>query len=219
MGGTLINPYTASTPQSSFRFWGAPVFTANDGTLWCPGFDGATFSTSPWDYITVAVPYGPNVGGSPPDRTPGVCTVDVKKEYAVDKKKPLGSNGAHFTFHGIDAAEVTIDIKIWTPEQLRQLQLMWNSLFPPANKGVPVAFDVGHPIINDQHKVKSIQFISGSGPTIQADRTGIFRIRAVEFQPPTTKSATKTQVQSIGSLLDAPTKTTPGSNTANLAPR
>lgn len=217
--GTLIDPYNTTTAQSSFRFWGAPVYTASNGTLWCPGFDGATFSTSPYDYVTVAVPYGPNVGGAPPNRTPGVCIVDVRKEYAVDKKKPLGSNGARVTFHGIDAAEVNIEIKIWTPEQLRQLELMWSSLFPPANKGVPVAFDVGHPILNDVHGVKSVQFVSGSGPIIQGDRTGIFRIRALEYQPPATTNVTKTQVKSIGSLLDAPTYSTPGSNTANLAPR
>lgn len=202
----------------SFQFWGSPVYTASDGTYWCPGFDGPTFATSPWDYIKIAIPYGPYSGGVPPDRTPGICKVRLKKEYAVDKKKPLGSHGARITVHGLDIAEIDIEIKVWTPEQLRQLAQLWVTLFPPATKGAPLTFDAQHPTFS-VHDVKSIQFISGDGPEVQNDRSGIFKIRALEFLKPQTTNATSTAVQVLGSILDPGGAPTPGSNSANLAPR
>lgn len=215
--GGLINPFLP-TSQAQFQFWAKPVYQASDGTYWAPGFDGPTFSTNPWDYIKVGTVYGPYTGGAPPDRTPGICRIRLRKEYQVDKKKPIGANGSRNTFHGVDPAEFDIEIEIWTPEQLRQLSTMWAYMFPPAAKGTPIAFDVQHPLFAI-HDVKSIQFAAGEGPEIRPDRRGVFRIRAVEFLKPTTANATKTAVQPIGSLYDPATPATPGANPANLAPR
>lgn len=212
-----IQPYTNVSPVS-FAFWGSPVLQQSDGTLWCPGFDGPTFADRPWDYVKVATSYGPSVGGVPPDRTPGIARVVPRKEFSADKKKAAGAHGARYTFHGLDPAEFFIELRLWTPEQLRQLQAMWSDLFVPAAKGSPLAFDVTHPAF-DIHAIKSVQFAGGEGPEIGPDRVGIFRIRVIEFLPPAKSNATKTNVAPIGSRLDPGANPTPGSNPANLGPQ
>lgn len=209
-GSSLINPYLPQS-QVSFQFWQKPVYQNDDGSYWCPGFEGETYATNPWDYIYLGIP-------STTPFTPGICRVRLRKERSMDKKKPVGSDGARVTFHGVDPAEFDIEIKIWTPEQLRQLANIWPTLFPQAYKGAPPAYDVQHPIFTI-HNVKSVQFVGGEGPEIGTDRTATFRMRAIEFLKPSKKSATKTDEKAISSLLDPGAYPTPGSNTSNLGPR
>ena len=208
-GSTLINPYLP-TSQASFQFWLKPVFTASDGTLWSPGVEGATYASNPWDYIYLGIP-------STQPFTPGLCRVHLRRERAMDKKKPVGSDGARITFHGVDAAEFDIEIRIWTPEQLKALANLWVTLFPPAYKGPPPNYDVQHPMFS-VHGVKAAQFVAGEGPEIGPDRTGMFRIRAVEYLKPSTKKAVTTSVGPIGSLLDPGAYPTPGNTAANRGP-
>jgi hypothetical protein len=207
--GTLINPYLP-TSQAAFVFWRKPVFTANDGTLWCPGFEGPTYASSPWDFVYLGIP-------STSPFTPGICRVDFEKARDIDKKKAAGNDGARVTIHGADLAAINIELRIWTPEQLKALANLWPVLFPPAYKGAPPAYDVQHPSFAI-HAIKSAQFIGGSGPYVDPSGMATFRMRAIEFQKPSKKNVTKTAVGSIGSLLDPGAYNMPSNNTSNLGP-
>ncbi len=135
-----INPYpTAGEP---FPFWGQPVYIANgatssqfgvqEGEYYCPGFTGSTYAKSIQDKVYIAVPFD---GNSQP-YTPGIL-IDVivtDKKRDVDKKKAAGNDGARLTVHGIDPGQVDIKVLIWTPEQYRQLRIMWSIIGPRVTK-------------------------------------------------------------------------------------
>lgn len=202
----------------AFDFWCAPVFKASDGTLYCPGFTGDVYAKNPWDVVTIQ--------GT--TKTPGLCEVKVNKGRDLDKKKASGSDGARVTFHGIDPAQVELEITIWTPEQLKKLEELWKQIFPQSNKRPkgtspnepwPPAFDVEHPALK-RHAVKSLVFIKGEGPDPgRFPKSRSFRISAIEFLPPK-KSKASTPVKSKGSTLDPKTSDypTPGANKKNTGP-
>jgi hypothetical protein len=216
----VLNPYGNTAHPSgtrvSFQFWQQPVYQNNDGTLWCPGFDGPTYASSAWDYIYIGLP----TSGQP--FTPGIATVSVDTATDMDKKKAAGTDGARVTFHGRNPSAVDIELKIWTPEQLRQFGILWQTLYPAAYKGTPPAFAVQHPMFKSElHNISSLQFIGINGPVIGHDRVGTFRIRAIQYLKPGTNKATKTAVAPIGSLFDAgaaPTISTPGASGSNTGP-
>lgn len=199
-----IDPY-ANAAQVPFQFWAKPVLQNPDGSYYTPGFDGATYAKSPWDSVIIAVPFNPPLEQP---KTPGVCRVRVKKYRDVDKKKQAGTDGARVTIHGVEPSSVEIEITIWTPEQLRRLADLWAVLFPKATKGSPQAFDVMHPMFTI-HDIRSLQFVEGEGPIIDQQRKGTFTMRAIEYRPPSSKKASKTETQSIGSLLDPTTTNHP----------
>lgn len=212
----MADAYAGLSP-TAFDFWCGPVFTQADGTLSCPGFTGNTYSKNAWDFVTIA-------GNL---KTPGICEVSAPKARDVDKKKPVGANGARTTIHGIDPATVEISITIWTPEQLKQLQNLLPQIFPQSNKrppGVsttepwPPAFDVQHPILKAQG-IKSLIFTAVEPPTSNG-RTRVFKIKAVEFLPPSKTKATATPVKPKGNTRDPKPSDypTPGSNSANTGP-
>lgn len=210
MAGNLIQPYQGLN-QVSFQFWAKPVLQTSSGVYYCPGFDGETYASNAWDYLYLGIP-------STQPFTPGLCRVIVNRTRDIDKKKAAGTDGARVTIHGVDAAMVDIEIRVWTPEQLRQLANLWPVLFPNAYNGSPPAYDVQHPQLS-YHNIKSLQFIGGSGPVIDERRVGTFHMSAIEFLKPGKKNATKTAVGSIGSLLDDTGYPKPGSNSENLGPR
>lgn len=206
MSGKILNPYPNA--QTPFEFWAAPVYTAADGTYYTPGFTGNTYMSNVWDYCVV--------NGV---RTPGkVLDVKVVKGRDVDKKKAAGSDGARNTIHGVDPGSVEISIMIWTPEQLRQLQKMWDLVFPVSGKGQPQPWDTQHPKLKFHH-IKSLQFFKGEGPDPgPIVQSRVFTMHSVEFMPPGKKKATVTPVASKGSLLDPGRKPTAGSNSNNWSP-
>lgn len=137
-------PFTGEgAPQAQpFQFWGSPVYVADDttapiyqvtsGDYYCPGFVGPTYATNAFDKMFIAVPYA----GSSQPYTPGVCTVKVTKGREIDKKKSSGSDGARLTMHGIDPAMVEVRVVMWTPQQWRELQSLWEILFPGPTKKI-----------------------------------------------------------------------------------
>lgn len=228
-GNTILNPYgTTAAPvgtRVSFQFWRQPVFQYTDGTYYTPGVDGPTYATSPWDKLeidaTVPPPY---VASGSKFSTPGICKVRVTKYRDVDKKKSAGSDGARVTIHGMEPAQLEIELMIWTPEQLRQLAAMWPVLSPAAYKGSPAAYDVRHPALSGGlHSVSSVQFVSLDGPEIDSRGVGTFRMKAWEFLKPGNPnvSVTKTAAAPTPTLYDttnSPAISTPGSSSANTAP-
>jgi len=216
-GNTVQNPYGPSTAtRVSFQFWRQPVYQLQDGTYWTPGCDGPTYATSPWDYLYIGLP----TTGTP--QTPGLITVNPLRQYAADKKKPSGSNGGRLTIHGLELGEVDIELRIWTPEQLRQFAILWPILFPASNKGTPPVYDCQHPALAQGiHGIKSLQRLNLRGPRIDRDGMGYFQIKATEFLKPSSTKATKTETAPLPTLYDStatPSSSTPGSNSANLGP-
>jgi len=213
MAGDPITPYVNAFPppqQASFVFWRKPIYTREDGALWCPGFEGETYASNPFDFIYLGVP-------STRPFTPGICRINFDKGRDFDKKKPAGTDGARVTFHGVDVVPIDIELLIWTPEQLKALAALWPVLFPAAFKGSPPAYDVQNPLFA-MHDIKAAQFVGGGGPHIDERGIGSFRMRAIEFRKPGKKNATKTEVGAIGSILDPGAYPLPSTNTQNLGP-
>lgn len=59
---------------------------------------------------------------------PGVAEVSVQQGRKIDDRGSPGRNGARLIDRGAEAAKVTIRLKVWTPEQLAQLQRSMPSL-------------------------------------------------------------------------------------------
>lgn len=224
--GSLVQPYSSSSVQNpygpnvsnrvSFQFWRQPVYQRSDGTYWTPGIDGPTYALSPWDRLYVGIP----TSGQP--FTPGICKIVAIRRRDKDIKKGAGADGGRVTFHGVAPAEVDIELRIWTPEQLRQLALLWPTLFPQAYKGTPPAFSVQHPnLVSGLQAINSLQFYELQGPDIDSQGVGRFMIKAIEYLKPGTTNATATATAALPTLYDqgaAPSVPTPGSQAANLAP-
>jgi hypothetical protein len=216
---SLVTPYANIQNRVSFDFWAQPVIQASDGTYFCPGFEGDTFAKNPENLVKFGGGSAPFASAGQDLVLPGICTVHCDKEYASDKKKPTGSNGARITVHGIDAAQIEIECLIWTPEQLRQLRNVWAVLFP-GNKGPQQARDVSHPTFT-MHGVKSMVVLKGRGPDRgSVVNSRIFTISGLEFaKPAATATVTPKGAKPIGSINDpAASYPTPGSNTANTGP-
>lgn len=106
-------------------FWGSPVWRDRQTkALMCPGYTGATYATNVNDTMFI--------GGM---QTPGICDVVPDKGRAVDKsRKAAGADGSKITLHGIQNGEVTISIKVWTPDQWEALKALWLVIFPGTQK-------------------------------------------------------------------------------------
>jgi hypothetical protein len=218
MSASLIQPYQNLT-QVSFDFWAKPVFQNSDGTYWTPGCDGATYMSNPDSIITIGGGSVPSVAAGQVFALPGLCTVHCHTEYAVDKKKPIGSNGERVTLHGVNATDIDIEVMIWTPEQLRQLRNIVNIIFP-GNKGNQQARDVSHPTFTT-HGVKSMIVLGIDGPNKgPVVNSRVFNIRGISFAKPNTTNVTTTPVgaKPLATVYDPTNYPTPGSNSAHTGP-
>jgi hypothetical protein len=238
------------------EFWGAPVLVwdgpgqrfdgIQKGELYCPGYEGATYSKFINDYVLVA--------GEP---TPGICTITGSKSRAIDKKKSAGSDGSRLTFHGIDNAEGELAITIWTPQQYQVIRALLSKWFPPSQKvtkvtksttqqaienpnqstaftpftvkttvtkktmlAEPQAFKVAHPRWKEIN-VTAVIFtgIACSVPG-QVNGARTFTVKWTEYLNPgdvvTTKSMTKAVAKD--STLEPAANPPPGSNPGNTGP-
>ena len=113
------------------KFWGRPVIQDDKGNLSCPGFSGNTYSKHPWESVGIA---GVPLVGNSQGRTPGICEVTCDKAREVDVKKSKGSDGARITLSGLKPAKVEIRVHVWTPEQLKELDILRPIIFPAAQK-------------------------------------------------------------------------------------
>lgn len=187
----------------AFAFW-APVVNGE-----AIGFHGPLYASGAYARCTL--------GGEP---LPGNVEVSITKARAVDKKKAPGNDYARTTIHGIEPAEVTITLTLWTPEQVDRLNEVWPKLFPPGGKSKPdKALDIVHPAAK-LHDIKSVVVVSGSGPNPASPaRARAFVIKAIEWRPASKKkSATVTPVQPKGSLLDPGRVPGPGQNSTIARP-
>ena len=226
----LKNIYTDRDTQPLFltklpsAFWGTPVFRATQdgymisaGELYCPGFIGNTFSKNPWDYVEISYLETLGVSG----KTPGVCTVSVRRGRKIDRKKSAGSDGETITFSGINNADIEIAITIWTPEQLDVLTKMWALLQPASGKGSPGAWDIKHPQFGI-NQIKSAMFVDSVGLEGGSEKkTKTFVIKAVEYLPAgpkAIKTPKKAQARD-NTLQGSKDNQQPGKTKGNLGPR
>lgn len=168
-------------------FWFGPVYEADSGEWYCPGFTGNTYSKEPWDAVLISVPFS----GNEQPLTPGVCEVMVSKDRSVDKKKSAGTDGTRNTIHGINSAEGEIQVTIWTPQQYRMLLDLWDVLFPGPQKFTTTkTVTVGAPV------TRSESFGSG-------DQNGIvFTTTRTIPQVQATRRVSTTQSKSIIRAFD-----------------
>jgi hypothetical protein len=129
---------------------------------------------------------------------PGLASVKVKARKRFDVKKKKGSDGARLTFTGYDPADVTVTLRLWTPEHLNQLwHLMPRLKAKAAAKeaqaaAVDLALDINHPALAllSIHSVV-IETVGGLEP---ADVRGSkqMEIHCLEYVPPQNVDVTRT---------------------------
>ncbi len=165
-------------------FWGAPVIKRQDGSKYCPGFVGETFSKNMWDLVLF--------GGIL--KTPGIAEVKVAKSQDADVKEAKGKDGAKITAYGIRPAQITINIKIWTPDQLDELRGLWQQIMPRANQSKdqrPSVLDIYHPNLKVM-EIKQAIVLRGEGMAAGSEsKTKVFQIDCLEYIPPSSKGVNK----------------------------
>lgn len=118
-------------------------------------------------------------------RIPGVAKVKVSRKVKIDKKSPKGKNKAVITKQGVEAAEISITIRLLSPEDFEALKPLMGLLEPvPDAKtaGADDALDIAH-WATWLRSVESIVIEETDGPELN---DGIFeiQIKAVEFERP-----------------------------------
>lgn len=160
------------------NFWGRPVLQADNGELYCPGFTGNTYAANPRDFVLI---------GS--YMTPGLAEVKCDKRRDVDKKKIKGADGARLTLAGLQPADVEIRITIWTPEQLRQLEILRAIIFPGPQK-------VTSTVSSGTSTTRTT--LSAQGNTVTENRDGTFSTqRGYTTTTIPTANATRTVTKSV----------------------
>jgi hypothetical protein len=128
-----------------------------------------------WDALRLKY----NAEGEP---APGVATVEVDRSYKADEKDPNGANGATITLGGEKLAKVSITLTLWNERHFRRMDAFLDALFPGGTaKATP--FDVAHPVLT-HHRLKSLIFLSYSGPKNVGDDIFEIHLEAKEFKPP-----------------------------------
>lgn len=115
-------------------------------------------------------------------RIPGVVKVEVSRKVKIDKKSPKGKHKAVITKQGLEAAEITIEIRVLDPEDVAQLQGQMDLLEPVPDKEKATAedaLDIAH-WVTTWRKIESIVIEETKGPEL-ADGVLVLTIKAVEF--------------------------------------
>lgn len=176
------------------KFWGSPVIRDKNGNLSCPGFSGATYATKAWDTVVIpgvptkspAVPNGPAQA-----KTPGICVVRCKKSRDIDKKKIKGGDGGRITLAGLEPAMIEIEIHIWTPQQLEELDKLKVIVAPGPQKQTKTVTDTNTPktVITNGNAIPQV----GSTATTSAAGTQLFVVPKVLGTHKVTKTLTVSQ--------------------------
>ncbi len=153
---------------------------------------------------------------------PGICRVTAAPTRQVDKKKHAGKDGARITLKGYDPGPVTIEVTIWTKEQLTLLEKAVAGLWKPPGKEATgpvdiIAYELG--IL----KIRSVQLVSPSalrpGPK---PGSRVMNLNCLEFVEPKstgtkTPKGSKARVDDrikgkhpLNELGDPPSKTASG---------
>jgi hypothetical protein len=140
--------------------------------------------------------------------SPGIATVKgASRIYKWDKKDGPGAAGANMTFRGLDIAELSIELQLWTPEHL-ELWGAWSAIWawnPVKKQATPVT--VEHPYLSD---LGIFTLAAKAIPQLDFKGGGMWlgRIECIEWRPPPKKnvasSPTKTQTATGNAARAAP---------------
>lgn len=183
------------TSADNLDFWG-PLYNDADGNTFSPGF--VDFGNrNIWDVVRVnlvKVKSGKINNLSDWVSLPGVCNVRFPRMKVKDSKKSLGVDSTTHTTSGWKAAELIIEMTIWTPDQWRQLKQILPLILPKPGKdfGKTDSFQIHHPNA-DVAGIKSVVFYGFEGPHEHSiPRAKMFKLHAVEWTPSSTKKAGST---------------------------
>jgi hypothetical protein len=159
--------------------------------------------TVAWNQVRLPSGYSPwnsvNLGGTV---LPGICEVSVRQKRRVQQKKAAGADGSTPTFIGLDPAEVSIRVRLWTAEQFNAFDNLRSVIFPRMNKGQPPALDIVHPL-TAHYGIASIIVVSLDGPS-PGGATGEFSatLSCVEWAAP--KKGAKTVTKTVSAPVAKP---------------
>lgn len=197
-------------------FWDYSYEDPNTADIISIGSEGPLFARNPWDRVSL--------GGV---TLPGIAEVSAKAKRKHDKKKENGTDGSTPTFHGYDPAQVTINIRVWTADQLQNLVEQLRTLWPAPAKGgkgtpkgvkEPPPFDIYHP------KLAMLNITQVVIVEVDALKPGkvpgeqVLSLMCLEFKPPPDKkrNASSTPTRSVENRIapkEAPKKNKPGETT------
>lgn len=128
---------------------------------WYPqgGAQGNLLPTHPWDRIALG-------GQVIPCHHARITSGGLA--LLVDKKKTLGGNGGHPTYHGIDPHSIDVDVFFSTVEQAREFAFVIAASFGPSIKGdapvIPIeAQQLQHLGCLTTVKIRAIEAMTESG--------------------------------------------------------
>lgn len=118
-------------------------------------------------------------------RMPGICTVEIERKVKIDKKSPKGKNKATLTKQGVEAAEVSINIRVLDRDDALSLYGLMDLLEPVPDKEKATAedaLDIVHWAAT-YRKIEAIVIESTKGPVLK-DGILSLDIKAIEFSKP-----------------------------------
>ncbi len=136
-----------------------------------PVFWGTTEGAKSWDTIFISG-----------QAAPGIAKVSGKGfAQKLDMKKVKGSSGTILRFEGQDAAEFTVLLRVWKPEQFTALFDLIRRIKPKKGEA-PTAFDVSHPAL-DFYEIR--QMYVKDAPLPSDEGSGIYSVAlgCMEFLP------------------------------------
>lgn len=154
---------------------------------------------------------------------PGVCAVKGKIARRKDRKKITGIAGNVLTDVGAAAAEINVQLRMWTPQHWDDFKELALMIRPGPNSPPPKAFDIAHPAVS-VFGIKSVELLSATLPYRLSDNTpdiyacDLVLVEAnVDGAKATAKVNTNTASQTLGNVLKD--KTNQSVVPASFAPR
>lgn len=185
------------TPSDfNLDFW-APLYLDANENLFSPGFVQYTHKLNTWDIVQVnlqAVNNGKSTASAQWTQLPGICAVHFPRQKRKDSKKAVGSDSTTTTTYGIKAAEILIEMTIWTPQHWLALKKLLPLIFPKPRKdgGNTSSFQIKYPTLG-LAGVNSVVFHSFEGPTNHSvSRAKHFKLHCTEWMPETKVKAGST---------------------------
>lgn len=100
---------------------------------------------------------------------PGIVVdVSPKREFKSDEQDPSGYNSGTIVKRGEKVSEVSVKVKLWTREHLKECEAFLAKIF---NEKSSTAYDCSHPILT-LHRLRSMHVLDVDGPSLP-DQEGL----------------------------------------------
>jgi hypothetical protein len=135
---------------------------------------------------------------------PGVCLVSVATGINEDSVSVPGKDGVTTTHLGYKAAEVNVDVQVWTAKQFEVLQKIVQ-LFRPKRGETPKALDAIHPQL-EVYGIKQVYIFNVSAPSYNKSEGYKMTLQLREWWPETKTSKKTEKVKAAAATPKANTK-------------